>query len=620
MVDIVYIVAIAIVAAVGGLTLLRRIGPICQSRAEELIFSLGFGLGVLALGVLALGFMHLLYAEVLYGLLALGALIGSRELVGLAARLQGYLRGARLEWRSFHFWLLVLAGIGLFLNLLRALLPAHGAVDPLAYHLALPRLYLLRHHIGFERTLTGALYPDNVGMLFLLSIGLRDASLAQVMHWFMGGATVVALWCFCRRYFDGRVGAWAIAAFSFTPVFVFFAPLSYVDIGVGFFQFLGLWALYKWLQEGGHRSLMLAAVFMGLAMGSKHTGIFLALAGALVVAGHSLYRREGAGATVLSLALYGSIAVGLASPWYLRALWESGNPVWPVANGLFGGLPYGGGYSISAGVVGAQPVDFGVRALDLAHAVATSLWHWAWDSSLGWQRATGIYFLALVPGALLYWRVSVLRWLIAAGLAYYLIAVLYVDGNPRYNIALLALLSILAGYVAERLGRQRQLLVGMVFKVVFVGTLVANLGQGYAWSYQGLQYALSPQTPQGFLLENEDNYQAFHFVDKYLPADAKVLLQGIVKGYYCSRPYMWDHPYQMLLQYGDYPTSESLLEKMGQLGITHIVRMIYVPPGREILGYPQYFADALQEEFRKKYLKLLYRDQRYVVFEVVYPS
>lgn len=621
MVDVVYIAAIATISTGMGLTLLRRLGPICESRAEELVFSLGFGLGTLALAVQALGFAHLLYVEVFYGLLALGALVGSRELVGLSGRLEGYLGVIRLQWRSLHFWLLVLVGANLLLNLLRALLPAHGAVDPLAYHLALPKLYLLRHHLDFERTLTGALYPDNVGMLYLLAIGLRDASLAQVVHWFMGAATVVAIWCFCRRYFTSRVGAWAAVVFSFTPVFVFFAPLSYVDIGVGLFQFLGLWALYKWTREGGHRALMLTAVFMGLAMGSKHTGLFVAIAGAVVVAGWGLYRRESYARVMQSVALYGAIAVGLAAPWYLRALWEAGNPVWPVANGLFGGLPYKGGYSISAGVIAADSVRFVDRVQDLAQAAATSFWRWAWDDSLGWQRATGVYYVALIPGALAYWRMRGVRWLAAVGLVYYLIAVLYVDGNPRYNIALFALLSVLVGLVAERLAGQRQRLVGAVFKIVFVGTLTANLAQSYALSYQGIRYAMSSQNAESFLREHESNYQAFRFVDQHLPDDAKVLLQGIVKGYYCERVYMWDHPYQMLLQYGDHPSAESLLQQINQLGITHIVRMIYIPPGRtQGVGYPQYFADALHEDFRKKFLKLLYRDDGYVVFEVVYPS
>ena len=56
-----------------------------------------------------------------------------------------------------------MVGCGLLLNMLRALLPAHGAVDPLAYYLALPKLYFFKHRISFEHTLTG--------MLYLLAIG-----------------------------------------------------------------------------------------------------------------------------------------------------------------------------------------------------------------------------------------------------------------------------------------------------------------------------------------------------------------------------------------------------------------------------------------------------------------
>ena len=159
MVELVFMAAISIVAAGVGLTLLRRVGPICVSRTEELVFSIGFGLGVIALGVLALDLANLLYVEVFYGLLAAAVVIGGKELVG---RLQGHLSDDRLNVRSFYFWLSVPIACGFLLNMFRALLPARGAVDPLAYHLALPKLYLLQHHISFKRTLTGSLYPDNI--------------------------------------------------------------------------------------------------------------------------------------------------------------------------------------------------------------------------------------------------------------------------------------------------------------------------------------------------------------------------------------------------------------------------------------------------------------------------
>jgi len=615
---------LAIVAVGMGLALLRKVGPVCDSRAEELVFSFGLGLGALALTVLALGFAHLLYGEVMYGLLALGALIGSRELIGLVGRLHGHLSGRRPDWRSFHFWLVVLIGCGLLLNLLRALLPAHGAVDPLAYHLALPKIYLLKHHISFERTLTGALYPDNIGMLYLLAIGLRGAELAQVVHWSMGVATVVAIWCFCRMYFDHRVGVWAAGIYALTPVFVFFSPLCYVDVGVGFFQFMGIWAFIKWLRREDGNSLLLAAIYMGLAMGAKHTSLFVAMALALIVVGRGFYKKEGFRTTTQSLFLYSFVSILLVLPWYLRAFWEAGNPVWPVANQLLGGLAYkpanrGVVFYVSPILLSGTLQASTDQAIELLVKMGTSLWEWAWNEKLGWQRAIGVYYIAILPGVLVYWRKRRFRWLVLVCLAYYLLAVCYIHSNPRYNLALFALLSTVAGFVAEQLSRQRTFLLSLAFKTVFVLTMLGNIAQGYALSYRAVDYAFSSQKPERFLLENEPNYQAFRFVDRNLPIDAKVLLQGIVKGYYCERDYMWDHSYQMLLQYEDYPTSEELIARMGELGITHIVRMIRIPPGRSTL-YPQYFADTKHEDFRKKYLKLLYRDPGFVVFEVVYSS
>ncbi len=619
MVELVYIVLIATVAVGLGLKLLRRVGPICSSRAEELTFSLGLGLGGLALGVLLLGFAHLLYVEVFYVILALGAVWGRKELVGLVGRLQGRLATTRFAWRSFHFWLLVLITIGLALNLLRALMPAHGAVDPLAYHLALPKIYLLRHYLSFERTLTGALYPDNIGMLYLLAIALRGAILAQVVHWFMGATTVFAIWCFCRGYFNGKVGVWAAAIYAFTPVVVFFSPLAYVDVGVGLFQFLGIWALFKWVQSGDRRALLLTAIFCGLAMGAKHTSIFMAIFSVAIVVGRGWYRKEDLRSIAQSVLLFSAVSIGLVLPWYARALWEAGNPVWPVANRLFDGLPYGGSFSVSS--AGGVTAFFSERALHLLYWSAASLWEWAWNGQLGWQRATGIYFVALLPGLLAYINRVRVRWLAFFCLLYYLLVVLYIDGNPRYSLALFAILSTLAGYVAEHLSNSRVRALGWLIKFAFMVTVIFNLAWGYFLSNKGLNFVFSHQTSGQFLAENEGNYQAFRYVDQHLPASSVVLLQGIVKGYYCERIYLWDHPHQMLLQYGDYKTSAELLVRMRELGITHIVRMINIPSSRtQGIGYPQYFADEYHEDFRKKYLKLLYRDRGYVVFEIAYPS
>lgn len=619
MVEIIYIVLIALSSASVGLALLRWVGPTSHSRAEELVFSIGIGLGSLALSTMILGLIGLLYEPTFYFLLAVGLLFGRKELVGISARIQGRLFDRSREWDPFFLFVIIIAGISTAFSLLRALMPPYGAVDPLAYHLALPNIYLSKHYLSFERTLTGALYADNIGMLFTAAISLRGPELAQVIHWFMGVMTGIAIWCFCRDYFNSQVGIIAAAIFFFTPVFMFYSPLAYVDVGVALFQFLSVWVLFKWIRQGGNRTLLLMGIFTGLAMGSKHTALFLGVTLSFVILSVLLFRKEGLVKISRSLFVFGGVALSLALPWYIRAWVHADNPVWPVANDFFSGLPYGSTFSISNPVIADALGRDWERISHLLVVLATSLWEWAWNEQLGWQRATGIYYLALVPVSILHWRRRRVQWLILCSLAYYVIIVLCIDGNPRYNLAFFALLSILAGWAAVRFSNHRLKVCRLVFRLTFLTSLLCSLAQSYALSYPSVQFALSRQSSEQFLRENEGNYKAFSFVNRQLPQDAKVLLQGIVKGFYCQRNYMWDHPYQRLLQYSEYATSEQMLERLKGLGVTHIVRMIHIPPSRTDF-FPQYFMNPQHEEFRKKFLKLLYKDNGYVVFEINYPT
>ena len=617
MVDLFFIFLIITVSVAIGLKVIRWVGPTFHSRAEELIFSSSLGLGTLSLCIMLLGFLHLLYVEVLYGLVLLPLVIGRKELVGLFGRLQGIFVNTRIPYKSIYFWLLFFVLIGISMNLTRALTPAHGAVDPLAYHLALPKIYLSKHHISFERTLTGSLYPDNIGMLYLLGIGLRGTILAQTIHWLMGVLSLLAIWGASRDWFNGRVGIWASVIYVFTPVFVFYTPLAYVDVGVSLFQFMGIWALGKWISNGDNKMLGLCACFMGFSIGSKHTALFLATAIFFIIFFHLVKSKKTVKEIFSALQIYGFIAGIIVLPWYLRSYLEAGNPIWPLAQSVFDGLPYGSTYNVPG--LGSHTVDVD-RVKSLLYGIPISIWEWTWNHNLGWQRAIGVYFISLLPLVFFHLKEVRLRWLFFSTVCYYVMTVLYIDGNPRYNLVLFLLLSIVTGFCAEKISSHKIKNVGITFKLTLIVTIFLNLAQVYALSFRSLNFVFSTQRKENFLLENEGNYRAFQFVNKNLPLDSKVLLQGIVKGYYCEREYMWDHPYQRVLNYQNHDSSELLIGKMKDLGITHIMRMINIPQGRLNLGIPQYFLDPYHENFRRKYLKMIYKDESYVVFELNYPS
>jgi hypothetical protein len=262
----------------------------------------------------------------------------------------------------------------------------------------------------------------------------------------------------------------------------------------------------------------------------------------------------------------------------------------------------------------------GDRLADLARTALVSLWQWSWNPP-GWQHAIGIYFAAFLPGLLVCARRRVPVLLAGFCLLYYLVVVLFVDGNPRYSLFLFAYMSVLAGYVAEQmtvgqLGRFR-----VVLQVVFAASLALAAARNCAMNQTSVAHLFSGKTDHQFLLENEASYRMLHYANQNLPGAAVVLFQGMVEGYYCERQYLWDHPYQMVVDYRACSTPETLLDRLRELGITHVARLIFVPPIRvQGVGYPQYFADPFHEAFRKKYLRPVYRDESYVLFEVQYPA
>ena len=88
-------------------------------------------------------------------------------------------RTLRDPWHALLVCLIL--GSLLFLAL-KAAAPPHGATDPLAYQLALPKIFLQKGYLSFEATITGALYPDNMNMLYVVGLALRNGALAQLIH------------------------------------------------------------------------------------------------------------------------------------------------------------------------------------------------------------------------------------------------------------------------------------------------------------------------------------------------------------------------------------------------------------------------------------------------------
>lgn len=360
--------------AVGGLLLRAMRIPLSAGSAERLVCACGLGLSAVSLLTLGCGLAGWLSPWLLGGVLA-AAVLGEawlcRREKAESKRLKAEISQARHStWKSFVGFAsrgeqlpypliaksLAVVFIGLFLlaMLLGSVLPPTD-FDVKAYHLTGPKEYFLNGQITFLEHNVYTNFPFLTEMLCLLGMVLRQdwywgALAGQVVLMGFAPLTGLALFCAGRRWFSESVGWLAATIYLSTPWTYRLAIIAYVEGALSCYLFLTLFAVLLAVEalrrEGGssqaNRLFVLAGLFAGSAMACKYPGlvsVVIPLGLACFVAAVREQKAEGrrlkaAIQTVVSFLIGTALAVG---PWLLKNLMATGNPVYPLAYGLFGG-------------------------------------------------------------------------------------------------------------------------------------------------------------------------------------------------------------------------------------------------------------------------------------------
>ena len=294
-----------------------------------LVFSIAVGLGILAYGVLGLGLIGLLRPAAVFVWLGLATIAAVRESAMHAAWPDPLLPFRRL---SLGLKAALGAAMAIFgLSLIQALTPVWDH-DGLMYHLQGPALFLKAQRLTLLPDLWQANGPLSAEMLYLLGLAAGSETFSKVLHLATAALLVIATFAVARRHLGDRAGWLAGGILLGIPILPVWGTLAYADMTWALFEFLAVAAYLEWRAAPQRGWILVAGVMLGLAMGSKYTG--LALLPVLVLA-LLLDPVGGRGSRQIRFALeLVGVSVLVASPWYLKNLWWAGNPVYPF---LFGG-------------------------------------------------------------------------------------------------------------------------------------------------------------------------------------------------------------------------------------------------------------------------------------------
>jgi hypothetical protein len=619
--DLAVCVALVLLAAAIGERVLRGVSS--MQSLEGFLFSAGLGLGIMSLGTLLLGMLGLLNRWVFWLLLALL----------LAANLRGMrciVRSLHTRWRPaqpsrFYLLACIFLVITFSLALLAALTPP-AEWDALVYHLAGPKAYIDAGRVFWAPDNFHLSFPALTEMLFLCAMLLKGDVLAHLIHLAYAALTVAAIYAFARKHFTGHVPVLAAVLFASIPTAVHIAAWAYVDLTLAFYEFMAFFACINWLDNRRNsRWLLVTGVLCGMAMSVKYTGATALLVVLLItivaaVKSRAHYRHYLTGLVVLIL-----VAVAVASPWYIKNLAYTGNPIYPY---IFGGRNWNELRSAWLNYIGVRLSPLRLLLVPWDITVLGTQGTEAFDATIS------PYFLAFLPlllfvrrdrRALLPLAVSSVTtyvlW-IAAGAATYSTFVL----RTRILLPCFAPLSILAAYAVEslrQLDRSRFSLRRFVLMALAMGLILNVLSQGLSiLGHDPWPFIVGAESRERFLKRQlpDGHYDALEYVNSNLPSSAKVLFFWEPRSYYCQRhclpDVVFDHFSQLVMEHGD---ADAIAQALVGRNVTHILvneRWLAMGTHEDLFTAKD---RMLLRELESQYLQPVYVDEElYTLYELEY--
>ncbi len=561
--------------------------------------------GLLGLGLAGtLGFLLGMFTAAAVPVAVIGFLAG----MGI----WGYRRRGPTPMPTPHWIPLLVLG---FFGVISAAAPSTSSDwDTIAYHLAVPKLWFQAGRIVEIPFIHHSYFPFAFDTLFLVTPNSQAVAKSFTVVASLLG--LLAIYGIARR----RVGSgiWAAWGFVGIPMVVWLTGTGYIDIPHGLA--CGLAMLYAGeylagLRRGGPEprprsgesepealtadlpspdlrpdaaetpskveAFLLAGMFLGLACATKYTGLVFVLAVCFCLGVGLLVARQSLARAVGPPLLLAALAIGWMSPWLVRNVVLTGNPVYPFLYERLGG---DGWDQWRADIYRNEQQTFGVGRTEsgrdltrIPHAILGLGYQPGRYVNPGQETGGGLPFGA-VGGVIL---LAPLLWLIrgrretvlayglaCAGLGMFLW--FFLSQQSRYATALIPVSLVCLACLA-RDPRWRVPLAGLIVLQVAYGGLYL----GWIQAQPRVAVAVGTQTREdyfktmgfGWPEAAQEMTQELRKTQK----EPKVALFEEVFGYYLDIPYLWGNPgHSTLVRFEQYDAPQPLMARYRELGVTHI--------------------------------------------------
>ena len=338
MLNLLFLFLITVLSYLIGIKILSLLKLSFSNLSERVLLSIVFGLGVIALIMFILGILGLYYKLIiiplfLISLLILMILFGKKEYLFLKNNAHfPDIRNQGIMWVIYTIFILYLC-----YNLMRCMTPVIEG-DSLHAYLHVPNLYIENYRIfSIDWSLHDNL-PLNIYMLNALGILLHSDILSQLISgWLMGLLFSLAVYVLARNFVSRKIALISAIIYYTLPILSRHIFSTKIDLGYTMFE-LCFWILFvKWIKSKDRKHLLISAIFLGFAIGSKYHSLIALFFAACVVFVLLLINKKKLSYILLTVTIFSIIALAIGSPSYIKNYIYTNDPVYPfISNPNFG--------------------------------------------------------------------------------------------------------------------------------------------------------------------------------------------------------------------------------------------------------------------------------------------
>lgn len=546
---------------------------------QGLLLSLALGFEGLSLISLLLGSLKILYEQALLGILAAFALFGAIRMKKPERRIS--LNNINLSFDEGLMLILVWAIV--LINMLSALSPV-VFYDAMVYHLNIPMEYLKSHRIFHVPYNMHSNLPQGMGMIYIYTLLMKSGVAAKLLNSFFGLLTAITLYLIARQWLSRRAAFITMLLFYSMPQIFLLSTLVNVDLPAAFYVLLALYCLLRSAKQSDKKWLLLAGIFCGVSMSFRYQNAIIAgmlLSSFIFLKKRSLPSSETARQSFFSRrniieflkmgAIFCLAFLIIFSPWMIKNILYTGNPLFPLFYSIFGGR----GWSLEQTRYFYNNISGRIGAGITLRSWLSILWQvLTREGELGWHRFIFLAALALIPLAIKRRHPATIAGLL--GLFYLALWPLLsrnVANILRYNIFSFALLSLFFISMIWQWISRKEKLTALAF-MLFIG-IETFFGIFFCQQLtQSFMPVFTKVSRQQYLKSFLPYYPLVDEMNRRLSTEDRVLFIGETRGFYlkkkCIVPSANDGQWTSQIFEGA-KNVEEVSQRMKDLGITHLL-------------------------------------------------